>query len=397
MANHRPNCFVIDLNNVTKKLNTKTVHQFVLEKLNVLPEDVVAFQINYQKKLVFIELRTNDQATQIVTQYNQKCTINFENVDFTVKMFVIDGGEDIKLHDLPPQMNKLTILQKMSEFGEILRFTEEKWGEGFAFKDVANGVRIVRMKLAKNIPSYITIDGETTYVTYRNQTITCKWCGDRLHYGKTCVENRTSPTGPANERLKSYAALFKPTIVSSHVPPNTRNSSNGNTDEVENNNLDNNVNASSKNNVHSQEYVNDNNTNNNSNNHNNEQQSETILHPTPETSSQSVSISNDQPTTSNAALTSHLEKSLMDTSEIVQSIFWKKSDTNNISASQTDENTEEEMETENEEPMNTNTTSDQAKKPTNNTAQKFKKTRSTTNPENVYKKPKRDLRSRKNN
>jgi hypothetical protein len=63
--------------------------------------------------------------------------------------YVIDGGEDVKLHDLPPPMTKAVILQKMGEYGEVLRFSEETWSEGYAFKNIPNGVRTVHMKLKK--------------------------------------------------------------------------------------------------------------------------------------------------------------------------------------------------------------------------------------------------------
>jgi hypothetical protein len=53
--------------------------------------------------------------------------ITFHKPCFFVKLLVVD----VKLHDLPPQMTKSGILQKMREYGEILSFTEESWGEGY--------------------------------------------------------------------------------------------------------------------------------------------------------------------------------------------------------------------------------------------------------------------------
>jgi hypothetical protein len=50
-------------------------------------------------------VQTNETAISIVTENHLKQTINFENVDFPVSMFMVDGGVDIKLHDLPPRMD----------------------------------------------------------------------------------------------------------------------------------------------------------------------------------------------------------------------------------------------------------------------------------------------------
>jgi hypothetical protein len=327
MANYRPNCFVIDLNNVTKRMDSKTVHHFVLEKLKVPPDEVVAFQINYQKKLVFIEVQTNEKAISIVTENHLKQTINFENVDFTVSLFMVDGGVDIKLHDLPPRMDLFLIHDKMREYGEILKITEEKWGAGFPFENVSNGVRIVRMKLTQNIPSYITIAGETTYVTYKNQIITCKWCGQRLHYGKSCAENRISQTGSANERLRSFADALQ----QNSNKPDTVNNNNKTTNSTINNST-----------------VNSNNSNNN------DQQITQIvqIHKTvTETSPQIAS-------NSQAAVLPHQAKPAFDVSDIVKGIFWKNKTTENTTTtSQTDQsdNSDEEMNTEADEPEATNT------------------------------------------
>ncbi len=190
-------------------MNSVTVHKFILDELKLQPDEVEALQINYHKKLVYIELSSFEKASEIVSEYNLKCKINFENVDFVVKLFMVDGGTDVKLHDLPPRMNESVILKKMCEYGEILNFTEEKWGDEFAFKNISNGIRIVRMKLEKNIPSYITIAGEQTFVTYKNQILTCKWCENRLHYGLTCAENRLTKGQTVNNRITSFADALK--------------------------------------------------------------------------------------------------------------------------------------------------------------------------------------------
>jgi flagellar biosynthesis GTPase FlhF len=110
--------------------------------------------------------------------------------------------------DLPPNMPNSEIGYKLSEYGEILSIKDEVWGDGLAYKGIKNGVRIVRMVLKRSIPSYITVNGEVTYVTYLNQPPTCRWCNNSLHFGMKCSENRQNIS--VNGRLSFADALKNP-------------------------------------------------------------------------------------------------------------------------------------------------------------------------------------------
>jgi hypothetical protein len=220
-------------------------------------------------------------------------------------------------------------------------------------------------------------------VTYRNQTNTCKWCGERLHYGKTCAENLITPTGSANERLKSYADAFRQNTASTI---NTVSNENVNDADITNDTQTNNnkINNTSNNYPNSTNTIQNNDT---------QQNNEILQNPTPEPTTQSAPTSNvQQPTTTHSA---HLEKSQLQVADYVRGIFWKKSDD---TTSQTEETSEEEMETENDEPEETNTETKNTHE--NNSqctsANHFRKTRSSTKIENSYKKPKRDFRQKLN-
>jgi hypothetical protein len=83
----------------------------------------------------------------------------------------------------------------------VLSIIDEVWGESFKYKNIKSGIRLARMKLNKNIPSYIEVNGEQTYVLHANQIQTCKWCYSRLHHGMSCAENRQIGGTSVNARL----------------------------------------------------------------------------------------------------------------------------------------------------------------------------------------------------
>jgi hypothetical protein len=112
---------------------------------------------------------------------------------------------------------------KLSEYGEILSIKDEVWGDGLAYKGIKNGVRIVRMVLKRSIPSYITVNGEVTYVTYFNQPPTCRWCNNSLHFGMKCSENRQNIS--VNGRLSFADALKNPHTQQQHQQSEERQSS----------------------------------------------------------------------------------------------------------------------------------------------------------------------------
>jgi hypothetical protein len=206
MATLRPNTFVMDLSNITKRANSETIHNFILKTLELDFEEVVSIQIAKSKKLVFVETKNEERAIETVHNNDLKHKIEFGGVEFTVKLYMDDNGTDIKISDLPPNMPNQYIWDKLSEYGEILSSKDEVWGENFAFKGIKTGDRIVRIVLRKNIPSFVTINGETAYVTYSNQILTCRWCAQKLHFGMTCTENKVS----VNDRLhQSFAEAVK--------------------------------------------------------------------------------------------------------------------------------------------------------------------------------------------
>jgi hypothetical protein len=190
MVFSRPNTFVVDYSLVPGRLKKETIHEFISSNLELNSENVTSLQVSQFKKQVFIETVSLSVAQETVTKHNMLHKILYDDIEYPIKLNMVDSAVDVKIHDLPPRMRNESILRKMCEFGEVLSITDERWDEQYIFSNVLSGVRIVRMRIRSSIPSFIIVEGEQTLVTYPDQVLTCRWCNFRQHPGSKCSENR---------------------------------------------------------------------------------------------------------------------------------------------------------------------------------------------------------------
>lgn len=120
-----------------------------------------------------------------------------------------DGGVDVKLHDLSEDVLDEHICALMQQYGDILSIRELAWDSKYAFGDIPTGIRVVRMVVKKNIPSTVTIDGETTCVSYFGQLHTCRHCKEPVHNGVTCIQNKKLLLQKLHAEKISYATVTK--------------------------------------------------------------------------------------------------------------------------------------------------------------------------------------------
>ncbi|KXJ72063.1 hypothetical protein RP20_CCG019026 [Aedes albopictus] len=126
-----------------------------------------------------------------------------DGTEFRVPVYVDCAAVTVRVHNLPPSMSHTTIRDYMMKFGEVITIRNETWKH--YFPGIPNGVRVLRMNLLREIPSYITIDQEETMVSYENQPKSCRHCNQPAHPGKRCLESSTparnksaSPLAPSN-------------------------------------------------------------------------------------------------------------------------------------------------------------------------------------------------------
>lgn len=127
-----------------------------------------------------------------------------------------DGCVHVKLHDLSMDITDEQVTAYLTQYGEVFSVQELLWTDDYEFAGLPTGIRLVKMLLQQPIKSFVSICGENTYVTYSGQRATCKHCGEYIHTGIPCVQNKKLLVQKAsvNERLNasggtSYAGVLK--------------------------------------------------------------------------------------------------------------------------------------------------------------------------------------------
>lgn len=183
---NRKNCAVIDFSVIPTKPKPSRVHEFITSKVKLNWSQVKGLQLNNVMSRVFLKMDSPEAVEQLVEANNMKHTIEFKGTTYEIPFFVADGAVDVKLHDLPFDMANVTIVEHMRAYGEVLSIKNDTWQT--LFKGLPNGVRILRMRITKPVPSYVVVAGEMTLCTHKNQIPTCRHCGRRVHYTMKCSE-----------------------------------------------------------------------------------------------------------------------------------------------------------------------------------------------------------------
>lgn len=134
-----------------------------------------------------------------------------------------DNSVSIKLHDLLVEVTDNEIIKYSSLYGEVRAVREGQWGTQFLWAGIPDGYRYVTMVLAKPVPSYVTISGEQTLVSYRGKKQTCKYCERAVHFGMTCTQSQycSAQKSSVQNRITSFAEAVTNTEPINTVPVNT--------------------------------------------------------------------------------------------------------------------------------------------------------------------------------
>lgn len=229
----RENTFRIDFSNIPKKPSFKEVHSFVARELGLSRENVQRIQISHVYACAFVQTVDAATAEQIVKHHDNKHEYECNKKKYRLRIFMEDGCTQVKLHDLSSDVSDEQITQHMAQYGDVVSIHELVWSDDYEFSGLFTGIRLVRMVLKQQVKSYINIGGECTYVTYSGQRATCRHCGEYIHTGIPCIQNKKllAQKASVNERLSSA----KPSSYSDAVrnaPPRSA-STNSNTDRVE--------------------------------------------------------------------------------------------------------------------------------------------------------------------
>lgn len=212
MDSLRIHTFYLDIRGI-KKLKLENVYDFIADKLLLTEADVAAIQPDLAESKVYVECHSLEKAEEVVRRFDGSQELVNNGEVHKIKLQMEDGATEVKIYHLPPRMPNEEITRFMESYGEILSIRNETC-KSKRFANTPNGVRMVRIRLRKQIPSFISVKGYSTYVTYSNQIQTCKHCGDCVHYGTSCGENRVNKAATGRAQI-SYADIASGSVTSS--------------------------------------------------------------------------------------------------------------------------------------------------------------------------------------
>lgn len=188
--NRRENTFRIEYANVPKKPSFEELHNFIGEQLGLKREEIQRIQCSKYLGCVFVKTNGISIAQRIVDNHDGKHELVIDNKRYPIRIQMEDGGVYVKLYDLSEDIQDQAIIDFLSSFGDVLSIRDQPWDDKYLFMGVSSGVRVARMIVKRNIPSFVTIDGETTCLSFNGQITTCRHCSESTHNGISCIQNK---------------------------------------------------------------------------------------------------------------------------------------------------------------------------------------------------------------
>ncbi|XP_058820890.1 uncharacterized protein LOC131683089 [Topomyia yanbarensis] len=231
----RLNCVAVDFSKCPVRPSIREVEQLLEVQMKLNLAEVKTLQMHYIKHCVLISFNNINQAESFASRNNMQHTAECGNVKYSIPVYIENGAVEVRVHDLATRTPDGAIKKCLQKYGEVDSVTHETWRN--FFPGIPNGVRVVRMRVTKPIPSYITVTAlgsddvlihQTSLVTYPGQIPTCQFCTKKLHLGKPCVETVKENSNPTEISTQpSYAkplTAAKPTSMDQ--APTTSNNNN---------------------------------------------------------------------------------------------------------------------------------------------------------------------------
>lgn len=223
---HRVNTLCLNLRSVPQRPTALKVHQFIHDKIKLKVDQVEAIQYDYLRGVVFIQVIHEDLVAKILDQHPDHLQFRHENgKDYAVELSGNEGLVTVRIHHVPINVPNAVIVAALGIYGTMSgNARNEVWNSELPYP-VYTGVRAVRMKLKKSIPSFIDIAGYRTLITYPGQQRTCMSCGDTSHFRAECTRKTVRPAVPnarttlADIVANRFAPQQQPEFTSLPVPP----------------------------------------------------------------------------------------------------------------------------------------------------------------------------------
>ncbi|CAH1098860.1 unnamed protein product [Psylliodes chrysocephalus] len=192
MAIKRENTMVLDFKNVRKKPPNISIHRWIKQIFNFTNDQLVCIQFDHIRSKVFIKVISEWLVKKTMQKFESgKLIYTDEEQDYEI--YISEESDDIwiRIYDFPPELKNSKIIEHFGKYGIVKTIRNETWS-GDDLYNVESGVRSMLISMKKKVPSYVTIEGTTSLVTYKNQERTCMFCDNPGH------ERRDCPNKPNN-------------------------------------------------------------------------------------------------------------------------------------------------------------------------------------------------------
>ncbi|KXJ80066.1 hypothetical protein RP20_CCG026746 [Aedes albopictus] len=208
MSVQRKNTIVVDFGILPTRPEIAKIQQFLEKDIQLQLSDVENIQLHHIRGCVLIEVKDSDTAIRYQQLHNNRHIIMHGDKAFRIPVYVENEAVPVRVLDLPPAMKHTTVIDFLTQYGKVQSVTRERW-KNF-FPGVYNGVRILHMKIERPIPSYVTIEGHETSISYPGMQKTCRQCNQPAHPKQKCsgTPNNiiTSSKTPTNTAPSSVPA-----------------------------------------------------------------------------------------------------------------------------------------------------------------------------------------------
>lgn len=187
----RQNTIRIDYGALPNKPNIQKVQKFCAEKLGLKRGEVIRIQSSRALGVTFVTVVDLALALKVCEEHNNKHEVTGSDKKlYPVTITIEDGTVLVKLFDLSDDVPNTAVTRFLERYGEVRDVYEEVFDDAQEFAGAYTGVRIAKMVVRENIASWVSINGELTFLSYFGQRQTCKHCQDSLHIGVGCVQNK---------------------------------------------------------------------------------------------------------------------------------------------------------------------------------------------------------------
>jgi hypothetical protein len=163
----RQNTMVCIFDMRSPRISAYQIHEWIFETLKLEENDLYMIQIDGPKRHVYIKFQNVDKLQHIMNDTEGQFDYRHETGGVS-KVKIERAGMGIRavrIANLPPEVSDRTIINILSQYGEVKEVKEERWSKSYRY-NIANGIGLVTIKLRSHIPSYLTIANNKVLLSY---------------------------------------------------------------------------------------------------------------------------------------------------------------------------------------------------------------------------------------